>query len=180
MLDKSEMKKFGLDKEDLDYNEPEVRNSFWKILDIAASECGFKCKGEKILIQFYPAKSGGEIFITKLGLLSKNAENSLAASQRVAMLSSELKIYKFDDLYSIATAVHINGKSLPEKIRAYTGEGGEYYLIFEERNEKAHVSILEFATKVPNQLEAYIPERTSVIENPYMTLEKAYQDLRRR
>ncbi len=177
MLNKSEMQEFGLDKEELDYSRSDVRCAFWKILDIAAAECGFQCKGEKILIQFYPAKSGGEIFITKLGILSKSAERSLADSPRVAMLTSEVKIYKFDDLSSIARAVHINQKSLPEKIRAYTGDDGEYYLIFEERNEKALVSILEFASRIPSELEAYIAERTKMIENPYVTFEKIYRDL---
>ena len=101
MLDKTELLKFGLDKEELNYNEPEVRNSFWDILDIAEAKCGFHCKGEKILIQFYPAKFGGEIFITKLGLISKSAERSLVDSPRVAMLASEIKIYKFDDIHSL-------------------------------------------------------------------------------
>ena len=174
MLDKVEMKKFGLDKEELDYSQPDVRSSFWKILDIAAGECGFECKGEKILIQFYPAKSGGEIFITKLGVLSKNAEYTLSVSQRVAMLSSEVKIYRFDDLNSIATAVHINQKSLPENIRAYSAERGEYYLIFEQRNDTSVASMSEFANKIPNELEAYIVERAELIEKPYETFEKLY------
>ncbi len=175
MLDKSEMRKFRLDNEELDYSQPEVRSSFWKILDIAAAECGFECKGEKILIQFYPSKSGGEIFITKLGILSKNAERSLGSSQRVAMLTSEIKIYKFEDLSSIVTAVHINIDALPEKIKAYSGIDGNFYLIFEERNTSSLVSMSEFAKEVPRELEFYIAERASLIENPYETFEKLYQ-----
>ena len=175
MLDKAEMQSFGLDKEELDYSDPEVRSSFWNILDIAAKKCGFQVKGEKILIQFYPAKSGGEIFITKLGLLSKSAERTISSSGRVTMLSSEVKIYKFEDLTSIVTAVHIGKESLPEKIKVYSGELGEYYLIFEERNGKALSVMSEFATEIPRELEAYVTERTTRIEKPYESFERLYQ-----
>ena len=178
MLDKAEMIKFGLDKEELDYSHPDVRSSFWNILDIAANECGFKCKGEKILIQFYPSKSGAEIFITKLGILSKTAERSLASSDRLGMLCSELKIYKFDELSSIAKAVHINKNTLPEKIRAYRGYEGGFYLIFEDRAPDSHASMSEFANRIPDELEAYIEERSELIENPYESFEKIYLGLK--
>jgi len=174
MLDKSEMRKFGLDKDDIDYSDSGVRDAFWKILDIASCECGFQAKGEKILIQFYPSKSGGEIFITKLGLLSKSAERSLSSSPRVAMLSSDVRIYRFDDLASIVTAVHISKNALPEKIKAYSGERGEYYLVFEERGSALSL-MSEFATEIPRELEAYISERTTEIENPYESFEMIYK-----
>ena len=178
MLDKTELAKYGLDKEELDYSEPEVRNSFWDILDIAEQKCGFHCKGEKILIQFYPSKSGGEIFITKLGLLSKSAERSLVESERVAMLSSEMKIYKFEGIDSIAMALHINRKFMPEKIRVYLNDTGEYYLIFDERNSGAVASMSEFASKIPSEIESYIIERTEEVEKPYETFEKYYSRTR--
>ena len=170
MLDKAEMKKFGLDRADIDYSEAEVRCAFWDILDIAAKECGFKAKGEKVLIQFYPSKSGGEIFITKLGLLSKSAERSLSASQRITMLSSEIKIYKFENLSAISAALRVSASRLPEKIKVFSGEGGEYYLIFEERNTKAASVMSEFGVEIPSKLEAYIAERTVKISSPYKTL----------
>ena len=161
------MKELGLDKEELDYSDASVRSSFWKLIDEAERECGFRCKGEKILIQFYPSKSGGEIFITKLGLLSKSTERSLAASPRVAMLSSELRIYKFDDANSLAAALHISKDSRPEGIRVFSKDTGEYYLIFDERSFSPRASILEFASKIPSELESYIIERTVEVENPY-------------
>lgn len=174
MLDKAEMKKYGFDCEELDYSQKEVRNSFWKILDIAAAECGFLCKDEKILIQFYPSKAGGEIFITKLGLLSKSAERTLASSGRVTMLTSEVKIYKFDSLSEIVNATYLNRSSLPDKVRAYSGDRGEYYLIFEERCGTVLASMSEFASEVPRELEAYIVERARKIQNPIENFEKLY------
>ncbi len=170
MLDKSELENFGLDKEDIDYSDSEVRNSFWNILDIAEHKCGFNCKGEKILIQFYPSKSGGEIFITKLGLLSKSAERSLAESSRVAMLSSKVKIYKFDELSDIKAAFNVTKSALPENLRVYSGYNGEYYLIFEERCPKSLSVMSEFARELPRELEFYIIERAELIENPHELL----------
>lgn len=172
MLDKAELEKFGLDKAEVDYSDPEVRASFWNILDIAGEKCGFCCKGEKILIQFYPARSGGEIFITKLGLLSKSAERSLAASPRVAMLSSKVKIYKFEDFSSINAALRITKNLLPEKIRVFSGDAGEYYLIFEERCSSPLSVLSEFAQEIPKELEFYISERTRLIDAPYQTFGK--------
>ena len=167
MIDKSEMIKFGLDNEELDYSHPEVRSSFWNILDIAAKECGFQCKGEKILIQFYPSKSGAEIFITKLGILSKSAERSLSASSRVAMLSSKVRIYKFDDDSSISFALRITQNMLPEAIKVFSGDDGEYYLIYEERLESSVPIMAEFGTEIPKELEGYISERANLISEPY-------------
>jgi negative regulator of genetic competence, sporulation and motility len=165
MLDKNELLNFGLDKEDVDYSDPAVRNSFWDILDIAERKCGFKCKGEKILIQFYPAKTGGEVFITKLGLLSKSAERSLRESPRVAMLSSKLKIYKFDSLSDVVTALKITKKDLPENIRVYSSEKEEFYLIYEERREEQSYVMSEFARELPRELEPYIIERAKLLES---------------
>ena len=174
MLDKAELETFGLDKEELDYSDPDVRNSFWNILEKAKEKCGFRCNGEKILIQFYPSKNGGEIFITKLGVLSKSAERSLADSPQVAMLASEVKIYKFDDIDAISMALHINRKYMPEKIRVFLNDTGEYYLIFNERNSGAAIVMTEFAVKVPSEIESYIIERTEEVEEPYKTFEKYY------
>ena len=174
MLDKDEMKKFGLDKEELDYSEPAVRNSFWQILDIASVECGFSTKGEKVLIQFYPSKTGGEIFITKLGSLSKSAERSISSSSKVAMLSSETKIFRFDDLNSIVSAVHVNFSNLTDSVKAYLAENGYYYLVLEERNNSKLGVMSEFASEVPKELEAYIRERSKIIDNPKQTFEALY------
>lgn len=174
MLNSEEMRKYKLDSSELDYADPEIRGSFWRILDIANEKCGFNAKGEKLLIQFYPSKTGGEIFITKLGALSKSAERSISGSGRVAMLTSETKIYKFDSLTSLVAAVHTSIELLPENTKAYVSESGEYYLIFEERNTKGIGILSEYAREVPKNLEFYIEEHSELIENSVSTLNKLY------
>ena len=90
------------------------------------------------------------------------------------MLASQVKIYKFDDAWSIAMALHTNKKYMPEKIRAFSKDTGEYYLIFDERNSDKNLSMSEFASQIPSEIESYIIERTSEVESPYETFEKLY------
>ena len=63
MMSRDDMKKYGIDGEDIDYDNPKIRRSFWKILDEAKERCGFEASGDKVLIQYYPSKDGGEIFV---------------------------------------------------------------------------------------------------------------------
>lgn len=175
MLDDGEMKKYGLDKAELDYSDPELRAHFWQILDEASTKCGFKTRGEKILIQFYPAKSGGEIFITKLGPLSKSAERSLSSSERVAMLSSEIKLYRFDDIQSISSAIHIAKESISDDAKVYFADNGSFYLMTEERGGSgAHNALSEFSEEIPLEMAEYIKERSRKVEEPIATFEKLY------
>jgi hypothetical protein len=58
MMSRDEMKKYGIDGDNIDYDDPKTRRSFWRILDAAHEKCGFEASGDKILIQFYPAKDG--------------------------------------------------------------------------------------------------------------------------
>ncbi len=162
MLTKSEMKKYGLDSSELDYADKEVRTAFWQILDEAKIKCGFDSKGEKVLIQFYPAHSSAEIFITKLGVLSKSAERSIVGSDRIAMLSSEIRIYRFSSLLSLIEALRRNSDVLSEDSEAYLSENGSFYLIGEERNLRSS-SFSEYGEEVPKGLEAYIKERSRLI-----------------
>ena len=162
MLTKLEMKKYGLDLPELDYQDKEVRTAFWQILDEAKAKCGFDTKGEKVLIQFYPSHSSAEIFITKLGVLSKSAERSIVGSDRIAMLSSEIRIYRFSCLGSLIDAIRQNSDVLSEEAEAYLSENGSFYLIGEERNLRSS-SFSEYGEEVPKALEAYIKERSRLI-----------------
>ncbi len=174
MLDKSEMKKYKLEDAELDCTSSTLRGGIWEILDRAKSECGFYARGEKLLVQFYPSKSGGEIFVTKLGALSRAAEKSISSSPRVAVLDSGTKIYKFESLDVLSSAVHAALSSLPGDMRAYSGEGGEYFIAFEDRSECSPL-ILEFARSVPAVLESYIREHSIPISRPLETLDKLYR-----
>ena len=161
MINRDEMKKYGIDGDNIDYDDPKTRRSFWKILDVARERCGFESSGDKVLIQFYPSKDGSEIFVTKLGLISGGAERTIARSNKVAMLEAKIAVYRFDSLeYAAMAARHILSME-SRGSRAFVDERGTYYIITEERGitRKAELrSISEFGTEVPANLGGYIIE----------------------
>ena len=168
MMTLKDMSEYELSTENSDYDNPQVRRAFWRILDTAREECGFKVSGDKLLIQFYPSTNGGEIFVTKLGKIASGAERTISKSSNVAMLSSRNAIYKFSDVNSlicVARELSMVDKELPSDV--YYSEDGCYYLLTEERSVSGVVSkfvlLGEFATEVPTNLEPYIREHSSLV-----------------
>lgn len=173
MLTKEEMKRFGIDKEDIDYDDPKVRRAFWQILDVARAECGFEVAGDKVLIQFYPSKDSSEIFVTKLGILTGSAEKSISRSNKVAMLSTKRAVYRFSDLDSLLSAVHIiEPWEFERPPRAFFGEEGEYYIIADERctlGKCADVSkVTEYGVEIPSILAPYVVEHANEIDFSFL------------
>ncbi len=167
MMSREDMSAYDIDGEDIDYDDPKTRRTFWKILDAARERCGFEVSGDKVLIQFYPSKDGSEIFVTKLGVISAGAERTISKSGKVAMLEAQLAIYKFDSLSAASEAARIisrdGGAHFP---RAFCDERGAYYIITEERvtKKKKEISeVAEFGVAVPENLAAYITEHSDEI-----------------
>ena len=168
MLGADEVMEYGIERESSDYRDPEIRRAFWKILDRAKEICGFKVSGEKLLIQYYPSKSGAEIFVTKLGKISLGVEKSISRSDSVTMLSSKNMIYRFEneeDLFRLC-------REMKKKIADFTSElyysdDGCYYLFFEERSDSAVLSqfsvAAEFGEEIPQNMEPYIKEHAERI-----------------
>lgn len=170
ILSVSDMKKYGIDGADINYDEPKVRRSFWRILDEAKSAVGFDVAGDKVLIQFYPSKDGSEIFVTKLGLLPQGAERAISRSGRVAMLSCKPVVYKFENLENLLGAVRLMENCGAEySSRAFCDSGGEYYIITEQRrtvceNTGEFSPISEYGKEVPATLAPYIKEHSSELD----------------
>lgn len=159
VLSLDEMRQYGLCEKELNYSAPEVRESLWRILDAAKAACSFSVNGEKILVQLYPAAEGGEIFVTKLGALSKSAERSISTSGRVGMLTSEFKLYMFDGVRTAAAALAA-AVALPDGAELLLAENGSVCLLFEEREEAGLAVIAEFGRELPASMEPYVRERS--------------------
>lgn len=170
MMSREDMKKYEIDGDDIDYDNPKTRRAFWRILDAAREACGFEASGDKVLIQFYPAKDGSEIFVTKLGLISPGAERTIAKSSKVAMLSTKRAIYKFSSFSSLISAVRIIDTDECERPpKVYFDEYGAYYLIVEERRggtgKMLEISpISEYGKEIPSNLAPYISEHSEEID----------------
>ena len=170
MMSREDMKRYEIDGNNIDYDNPKTRRSFWRILDVARERCGFEASGDKVLIQFYPSKDGSEIFVTKLGLISAGAERTIAKSSKVAMLSSRLAIYKFSSFSSLTAAAKIiDSDDCERPPRAYFDECGSYYIIAEERrggiDKASEISpISEYGKEIPETLAPYIAEHSDEIK----------------
>ena len=169
MLTKSDVKKYKLDTDNVDYNDTKTRNKVWEILDYVKKYHGFDHEGEKLLIQFYPSRDGGaELFVTKLENLSHKNERSISRSTNVTMLDSKRTIYSFGSFDDLIRASRIikNSKSIKGSELFFDGENG-YYLEIYERGASRHGSIcdfailLEFSSAVPKELFPYITEHCS-------------------
>jgi len=175
MMNREDMKRYDIDGENIDYDNPKVRRSFWRILDAAREACGFEASGDKVLIQFYPAKDGSEIFVTKLGVISSGAERTIAKSSKVAMLETRRTIYKFPSMESLISAAKIlEGENLPKIPRAYFDENGSYYIIAEERRGGSGAGIeisplAEYGREIPSNLASYISEHSGEIRFDILT-----------
>ena len=168
MLTREDMKKYEIDGEDIDYDDPRIRRSFWRILDEARVKCGFEAAGDKVLIQFYPSKDGSEIFVTKLGLLSAGAERTIARSNKVAMLSTRKVVYRFSDEATFSSAKAVMDKEIfAGDPRVFVGDHGEYYVIFDERRygmgRAEAMPISEYGAEIPSNLYPYIYEHAREI-----------------
>lgn len=165
MLTGKEVMRYGIDAEGSDYRNPEVRRIFWKILDRAKEECGFQVKGEKLIIQYYPSKSGAEIFVTKLGKVSLGAERTLSSADSITMLSSRNMIYRFENEEALRrVSQEIVRRSAEEKGDVYLSDDGYYYLFFEDRCDLSNLSpfslISEFGEEIPQNMDNYIKEHS--------------------
>ncbi len=170
MLTRTDMEKYDIDREDVDYDNPKIRRSFWRIIDKAREACGFEVAGDKLLVQFYPCKDGCEIFVTKLGLISSGIERTISKSSKVAMLAIRKSVYKFEEREHVKSALallrHDGYENNPE---IYADEKGSYYVIIEERkslsDNKDCMSVLtEYGTAVPDNLAKYIEEHSEKID----------------
>lgn len=154
-----------------DCSSPEYRRAFWRVLDLAKKEVGFDPGGEKILIQFYPIRLGGcEIFVTKLGILSRESARVVADSERVTMLAKTKNCYAFDtpdDLRNFLSAIESSRSSVYPSADLYRSTSARQYLIVEEYTKGGEIAefpdVLEFATVLNSDLEYFITEHFELV-----------------
>ena len=141
------------------------------MLDLAKKEVGFDPGGEKILIQFYPVRLGGcEVFVTKLGVLSKESARVVSCSERVTMLSKTKNCYAFDtpeDLMGFLSAIESVKSSVCPNVDLYRSPSSRQYLIIEEYTKGGENAefpdVLEFATALNSDLEYLIKEHFELV-----------------
>ena len=56
-LTPTDMEKYSLDIQTMDYDKTETRSAFWQLLDEAKHKTGFDAASEKIFVQIYSSKN---------------------------------------------------------------------------------------------------------------------------
>ena len=166
ILDKEDMIKYKLDGAESGADSITSRRAFREILAVATEEVGFDTEKDKVLIQLYPSRDGGgELFVTKLGSISKTDMRAIAGSESVTMLTNISRLFRFDDLEGlIFCAKSIGGSDIPST--AYYIDGA-YFLHAQEKCTAGGISelsrISEFAERLPEKLVPYVKEQGRAI-----------------
>lgn len=169
VMNREDMEKYRINGDMSDYDDPKTRRSFWRILDAAREACGFEASGGKVLIQFYPSKDGGEVFVTKLGSISAGAEKTIAHSGRVTMLTVRPTVYKFKSFEALVLGAGIiRDAEYSASARAFFDGKDCYYITVEERTSSADKlselsALCEFGQELPSSLAPYIAEHSREI-----------------
>ena len=165
VLNEEETKNYKLDGSCEDSGGAGVRRSFWRILEMAKQEVGFDPAGDKVLIQFYPIKTGGcEVFVTKLGILPDSSARLVSRSNRISLLSKNRIFYLFytlEDLIRAARAVKQASGNVSINSDVYLDDD-KYYMSVEEYAKGGEPvefpCILEFGVGLTADFGLYISE----------------------
>ena len=170
MLTCEEAEARGIRVEDSSYDDPEVRRAFRKILEEAKEKAGFDIGKEKVLIQIYPSRDGGmELFITKLGTISKEAANMISRSEHVTVLSAKRVYYIFPTFEALLGALRSVCPEPLEDSTLFLLEDGGYCLSFCEREQNPVLSRLstlsEFGKKINELVAASLIEHARLLRS---------------
>ena len=150
-LTKSEAEERGVISGEFADGEKDKRKGLKKILDEAKQQSGFDIGNEKVLVQIYPMKDGGmELFVTKLGIPTKDERTDTAKDERP--LTQARTYYIFSDFSALLGAARIITADSAPKSTLYRFDGGEYCLSIDKEGLKkdshfAH-GLLEFGRKL--------------------------------
>jgi negative regulator of genetic competence, sporulation and motility len=164
MLDEKDMEKYGLSTSELDYEDPPTRKKLLRILDDVKEHSGFDTAADKLLIQLYPSRDGGgELFVTKLGLLPASAEQSLKRSRGVGVFCRGTDIFFTPEFSSLLHMAKLcEGIRYIERSHLFFEEDRGYYLVLDQRGSAGTPSPLwplyEYADRISPSRRAYIEE----------------------
>lgn len=167
VLASTEMDEYGISASDEGCNAAN-RRAVWEILEMSKREVGFDPEGDKILVQFYPIKSGGcEIFVTKLGILNTGSSRLVLRSERVGVISKGSAFFLFSSLNDVRRAIRAVLTEIGERRATLFFENGTYVLEIAEITDGRGLGELapfcEFSTTLGEDVALYVAEHFDVL-----------------
>ncbi len=127
MLSQTDMERYALDGDRIDYDNTETRRAFWCILDEAKHRTGFDAAGDRVFIQVYQSRNGGcEMYVTKLC-----GEGGDGVQETSRPIGEERVYCRFESLSDlIGGCLHLRRAGYRGKSFAYYSEeaADRYYL----------------------------------------------------
>lgn len=165
-LTTDELRKYKLDKIGADDDLAPHRRSIFRVIDIAEERTGFTPGGERLLIQFYPTRRGGEIFVTKLSILTEAQKSIISRSDNLTTAIRSRRAYFFDSLSdAISLAKSISSRCEPQADSAlYITEFGTAVLEVSECSsddgDNEFPELSEFSDRLSVEFFTYLREHS--------------------
>ena len=165
LITKSEVEQFGLTTDVELRDTSESRRVLWNILEAAKEKQGIDPTGDKVLVQLYPMRDGScELFVTKLGILSKSSQRYVSDSDRTTLLSKRKIYYRFENLNLLSAALEYTRRTNEAFLKSgavYMGAVGpilEIEEICRDEEDSDLDGIEEFGERLPKETGYYIGE----------------------
>ena len=166
-LTEEDLRHFKMEKISPDEDLAPYKSAIFSIIDLAEEQGLFSADGEKLLLQFYPIKDGGELFVTKLSIMTEAQKSVICRAGNLTVTERVENAYLFEnmrDARALARSIS-SRKEPPEKSAIYLAEDGSVMLELEEKKSPPHQcefpEISEFATKISKDTYLYLREHSS-------------------
>ena len=165
-LTEEDLRRFEMEKISPDEDLAPYKSAIFSIIDLAEEQGLFSADGEKLLLQFYPLKDGGELFVTKLSILTEAQKNVICRAQNLTVAERKQAAYLIENLADAAAlARSISSRQAPpEKSAIYLLDEGGILLELEEKKSPPHQcefpEISEFATPITKDMHTYLCEHS--------------------
>ena len=177
-LTTDELKRYKLNKIEADDDLAPHRRALLRVIDIAGKKTGFSVGEEKLLLQFYPTRKGGEIFVTKLSILTEAQKSIITRADNLTTAQRSRRAYFFDslsDAISLAKSISARCDQITESA-LYITEFGTAVLEVLECSSDEEVSefheLSEFSDRLSAEFFTYLREHSIPLyeENAIKTL----------
>ena len=165
-LNREDILDFHLEKIGADTDLSPYSEAIFSIVDIAEEQGIFSANEEKLLLQFYPLSEGGELFVTKLSVMTEAQKSVICRAQNLTVAERKQAAYLIENLADAAAlARSISSRQAPpEKSAIYLLDEGEILLELEEQKcatrQTQYPEISEFATKIPKDTYLFLREHS--------------------